>query len=73
MQLVLTNKAAKLMKLCEIAGLTHTDKLLTLAATDNVVLGICTNRGLKSKAISVAGIAIGARTIRFSPFWYSRT
>lgn len=33
------------MKLCEIAGLTHPDKLLTLAATDNVVLGICTNRG----------------------------
>jgi hypothetical protein len=44
MQIVLTKKAAKLLKLCEEAGLHHTHELLALAATDSVVPGICMNR-----------------------------
>jgi hypothetical protein len=45
MQIVLTNKAAKLIQLCKGTGLNRTDELLALATTESVALGICMNRG----------------------------
>ena len=45
MSIVLSNKAAKLMKLCEAEGLTSLDDLLQAAATDSVCPAICMTEG----------------------------
>lgn len=41
--LCLTNKARKLIELCQISGLHHPDAVLALANEDGIILGICRN------------------------------
>jgi len=43
--IALSNKAAKLMKLCEVEGFTSFDDLLQAAATDSVCPAICMTEG----------------------------
>jgi hypothetical protein len=43
--IALSNKAAKLMKLCEVEGFTSLDDLLQVAATDSVCPAICMTEG----------------------------
>ena len=43
--IVLSNKAQKLMKLCEIEGFDCLDDLLAVAATDSVCPAICMTEG----------------------------
>src|SRR6266853_2702521 len=43
--IVLSNKAAKLMKLCEVEGFNSLDDLLQAAATDSVCPAICMTEG----------------------------
>ncbi len=43
--IVLSNKAAKLMMLCEMEGFRTLDQLLRQAATDSVCPAICTTEG----------------------------
>ena len=45
MQIVLSNKAAKLMKLCDIEGVESFDDLLQAAATDSVCPAVCMTEG----------------------------
>ena len=45
MQLVLSTKAAKLMKLCELEGFQSLDDLLQACATDSVCPAICLTEG----------------------------
>jgi hypothetical protein len=43
--IVLSHKAAKLMKLCDIEGFDSLDDLLQAAATDSVCAAICMTEG----------------------------
>ncbi len=43
--IVLSNKAQKLMKLCEIEGFDSLDDLLAMAAVDSVCPAICMTEG----------------------------
>ncbi len=43
--IVLSNKAAKLLKLCEMEGFRTLDQLLRQAATDSVCPAICMTEG----------------------------
>ena len=43
--IALSNKAAKLMKLCEVEGFNSLDDLLGAAATDSVCPAICMTEG----------------------------
>ena len=43
--IVLSNKAAKLMKLCEAEGFDSLDDLLAVAATDSICRAICLTEG----------------------------
>ena len=45
MQLVLSNKSTKLMKLCEMEGFKTLDQLLKYATGDSVCPSICTTEG----------------------------
>ena len=45
MTIVLSNKAAKLMKLCELEGFDSLDDLLRIAVTDSVCPAICVTEG----------------------------
>ncbi len=44
-QIVLSNKAQKLMKLCEAEGFASLDDLLAVAAVDSVCPAICMTEG----------------------------
>jgi hypothetical protein len=43
--IVLTNKAAKLMKLCDIEGFKHVHDLLQVSVADSVCPAICMTEG----------------------------
>ena len=43
--IVLSNKATKLMKLCEAEGFENLDDLLAVAATDSICPAICMTEG----------------------------
>jgi hypothetical protein len=43
--IVLSNKAAKLMKLCEAEGFDSLDDLLAVAAADSICAAICMTEG----------------------------
>jgi len=45
MSIVLSNKAAKLMKLCDLEGFKRLEDLLKVSMTDNICPAICMTEG----------------------------
>jgi hypothetical protein len=69
----LTNKAAKLMKLCDIEGFETLDALLQVAVTDSVCPAICMTEGCdctgRWSPIKIQGSAKNAAATPWPPRW----